>query len=131
MRFGTVRRLLLYGVTMAVGTALDVACQTTVRDIPGVPLVVAVMAGFSANLTSGYLMSRYIVFQARQTDLVRSSVRYALLVGLNVFLGIVGVTALVAEGWPYVGARLAASVVLVPTNYVVLRTWVFSAAQCT
>ena len=43
-------------------------------------------------------------------------------------VGVFAVTALVAHGLPYLAARVLSSGVLVPTNYVVMRTWVFAEA---
>jgi putative flippase GtrA len=51
------------------------------------------------------------------------------LVVLNVLVAIPGVTVVVAAGMPYILARVLSSGLLVPTNYLVMRHWVFPAAE--
>jgi putative flippase GtrA len=121
-------QLASYGLVMAVGTGLDVVCVTLLRRTPGVPLLLAVGCGFLANVVSGYLLGRRFVFRSARHTARKSMPRYAVVVALNVLVAIGGVTLLVSDGLPYLGARVLASVLLVPLNYVAMRSWVFLSA---
>ena len=109
----------------ALATAADVLTVTVLRRGVGLPILASVAAGFAANVLVGFSLQRLLVFRRSQQTLRRATWRYAVLVGSNVVIGVGGVSAAVDAGWPYLGARLASSVVIVALNYVALRTWVF------
>ena len=120
--------LVSYGLVMGVGTGLDVVTVSLLRHLSVVPLVVAVGAGFLANVGTGYVLSRVLVFPAARHSHRTAGPRYLALVAVNVLVAILGVAFLVARGLPYLVARVLSSAVLVPTNYVVMRSWVFAEA---
>jgi putative flippase GtrA len=126
MRGWDPRKLAAYVLVIGMSTGLDVALVLITRRL--LPLLVAVLLGFVGNVTSGYLLSRRFVFLRATARHVSATWRFAVLVGLNVGVGVLAVTALVSEGVPYLLARVISSGVLVPTNYVVMRTWVFAEA---
>lgn len=127
MRRVTLIQLVSYALVMAVGTGLDVTCATLLLRVDELPVLVAVGAGFLANVVSGYVLGRWLVFRSAQHAARKSVPRYAVVVGLNVMVAVGGVSLLVSAGVPYLVARLASTAVLVPTNYVVMRQWVFLA----
>jgi putative flippase GtrA len=128
MRRWNLDQLVAYAGVMGVGTTLDVLFTTLLRHTPGVPLLLAVGTGFLTNVSSGYFFSKRFVFLNTRTHPSVSRRRYALLVALNVAIAIVGVAHLVSLGLPYLAGRLLASAILIPTNYLVMRHWVFQAA---
>jgi putative flippase GtrA len=116
-------QLATYLLVILISTGLDVGCVLLLRQL--LPLLVAVLSGFLANVLSGYLLSRRFVFLRATARHASASWRFGVLVGLNVAVGVFAVTFLVAHGLPYIAVRLLSSGLLVPTNYLVMRSWVF------
>lgn len=118
-------RLLRFGAVAALGTVSDVAVMAALRYV-GLPVIVAVAAGWSASLVVGFILNGQWVFSSGD---VRgdpgAAVRYAALSAVNALVAIVGVSWAVAAGLPYVAVRLGASVALLTLNFFVCRTWVF------
>jgi putative flippase GtrA len=110
-------------------TVLDVGMVALTHLLLGWPLLVAVALGFTTNVACGFVLGRLVVFPSSRTRLGTASWRYAVLTGLNVLVGIGGVTLVVSEGLNYVIARLCASGSLLVVNYVVMRWWVFDARR--
>lgn len=118
------RKLVAYLVVIGVSTGVDVGLVLSARHV--VPLLPAVLLGFVGNVASGYVLSRRFVFLQATARHVSATWRFAVLVALNVAVGVLAVTAMASQGVPYLVARVISSAVLVPTNYVVMRTWVFA-----
>lgn len=117
-------KLVAYVVVIGISTGVDVGLVLLSRRV--LPLVLAVLLGFVGNVTSGYVLSRRFVFLRATTRHMSASWRFALLIALNVAVGVLAVTLMVSQGVPYVVARVVSSTVLVPTNYFVMRNWVFA-----
>lgn len=106
------------------GTVADVAVVLTLRAL-GAPLLLAVAAGFLSSQVCGFALNRRFVFRGGTTSLTSSSLRYAVLVAVNLAVGVGAVTWLVHVGWNYVLTRLLSSSCLVVLNFAVARWWVF------
>jgi len=127
MRRATLVRLGSYVVLMGVGTLLDVLAVTALLA-DGVWTAAAVSVGFGLNVSSGYILGRFVVFRSPRVPPGTSMLRYGALVVLNVLVAVGGVSTAVALGVPYLVGRLISSGALVPTNYVVMHHWVFGTA---
>ena len=126
MRRWNLAQFAAYVAVILTCTGLDVGCVLVLRQV--LPLLLAVATGFVANVVTGYVLSRRFVFLRATAPHASASWRFGVLVGINVAVGVFAVTFLVAHGLPYLAARVLSSGVLVPTNYVVMRTWVFAEA---
>lgn len=120
-------QLAAYALVIVVCTGLDVTCVFVLRK--WLPLLLAVLAGFLAQVVGSYVLSRRLVFLRATRGHANASWRFAVLVGVNVLIGVGGVTAMASAGMPYLGARALSSAVLVPLNFVVAGTWVFVEAD--
>jgi putative flippase GtrA len=112
-------------------TVLDVGMVALTHLLLGWPLLVAVALGFTTNVVSGFVLGRLVVFPGSRTRLGTASWRYAVLTGVNVLVGVGGVTVVVSHGFNYLIARVTASGFLLALNYVVMRWWVFAAKDAT
>ena len=126
MRRWNLRQFAAYVVVILTCTGLDVGCVVVLRHV--LPLLFAVGTGFVANVLTGYVLSRRLVFLRATKRHAGASWRFGVLVGINVAVGVFMVTFLVAQGLPYLVARVLSSGLLVPTNYIVMRSWVFAEA---
>ncbi|MCW2606212.1 MAG: hypothetical protein JWO60_905 [Frankiales bacterium] len=118
------RRVLLFGLVAGTGTALDLTAALLLLRA-GVPVVLGVAVGWSCNVGSGYVLNRRVVFPDGTATVASSARRYAYLVALNALVGVGGVSLAVELGTPYVLARVVSSILLVLTNLVLSRYWVF------
>ena len=110
----------------AVGTVADVTTVFVLHQVMHFALLGAVFAGWSVSVTSGYVLSRFVVFADHKSPVARSTFRYGALVCLNLAVGVLGVTYLVDHGWNYLLTRLLSSSVLVIVNFIVSHRWVFA-----
>jgi putative flippase GtrA len=118
VRFGTVGLLQngLNVATFALATALGMEYRAA-----------AVLAGLLALLVS-FLLNRHWTFLGRATPVGRQGVRYLLVFGAAVALGVVLLTFFVeVAGIAEVPAQVAAILVVAPLSFLVQRTWVFRA----
>jgi putative flippase GtrA len=120
------KKVVAYLLVIGISTGIDVGLVLTSRRV--LPLLLAVLLGFAGNVTSGYVLSRHFVFLRATARHASATWRFAVLVGVNVAIGVLVVTVMVSQGVPYLLARVISSGVLVPTNYVVMRSWVFAEA---
>jgi putative flippase GtrA len=130
-RATAVRHAVSYLSVAALCFLLDVATVYAVRQGPGLPLVLAVLVGFAANVSAGFGLHRRLVFRPPRLRAVRARRRYALLVGINVAVGVLGVSWVVAVGVSYPLARVTASGFMVVVNYIAMRWWIFASTPQT
>lgn len=119
-------QLAAYALVIGASTGLDVVTVWVLRDLG--PLLLAVAGGFVANVGTGYVLSRRFVFLRATTPHMTASSRFCVLVALNAAVGVGAVTVMAASGVPYLVARVLSSAVLVPANFVIMRSWVFADA---
>lgn len=119
-------RLARFIVLNGIGTVLDVALVYVLHGVLGAPWLLSVFSGWFTSTCVGFLLNHHFVFHDGQASLRQASWRYAVLVGLNLGVGVGLVTLVVEQGAPYLPTRLVSSAVLVATNFAVNRGWVFA-----
>ncbi len=118
-------RVCRFIVVNGVGTAIDVGSVFVLTRFLAAPLLLAVFCGWSSSQLSGFALNRRFVFSDGRAALGTASVRYLVLVLINLAIGVGLVTWLVAHGWNYILMRVLASLFLVLFNFSVAKWWVF------
>jgi putative flippase GtrA len=105
--------------------AIDIAVVTLVHGAFGLPLVLAVTAGYGVALSLGFLLNRTLNFRVHG-EVGRQAGRYAVVVGTNFLVLLLGVTTLLSSaGVPYQLSRLVAGACEGVFMYVAMRWFVF------
>jgi putative flippase GtrA len=116
-----------FGTVGLFQNGLNVATFALVTELGMHYRPAAVLAGLLALLVS-FLLNRRWTFLGRATPVGGQAVRYVLVFGAAVALGVVLLTLLVeAAGVAEVPGQIAAILIVAPLSFLVQRSWVFRA----
>ena len=122
-RLGEMTRYLATG---ALGASLNVAVAVFLTEYVGLNYLVSLTICSAMVIVVGFFLNRNWTFRKRGTTVVAEFMRYALVTGVNVLIGLVACAILVEVA----KIRYAYSIVIVaiafaPATYIVHRAWTF------
>ena len=120
-----VPRLVRFAVVGALTAALDLVVLVLGREVLGLPLAVAALAGWACGTAANFAANRRWTFGITGGSRTADSARYGVLVVANLLAAVVAVPLLAAAGMPYPLARVATLLAMLIANFLACRTWVF------
>jgi putative flippase GtrA len=115
-------RYLMVGVA---SFAIDFGGLVLLHGVLGVYLPVATAVAFLTSVGFNFFLNRMWSFDAAVHPVAGQAVRYGMLVGLNLVLNVLIVSALTAGHLDYRLAKIASTSVVTLVNFTMLRIWVF------
>jgi putative flippase GtrA len=115
-----------YVATGALGAMLNVSAAILLTEHAGFNYLVSLSIGSSMVIVMGFFLNRSWTFRKRGTSVAAEFMRYALVTGINVPIGLVACAILVgAAGVPYAYAIAIVAVSFAPLTYLIHRAWTF------
>jgi putative flippase GtrA len=115
-----------YLATGALGASLNVAVAVFLTEYVGLNYLISLAICSAMVIVVGFFLNRNWTFRKRGTTVIAEFLRYALVTGINVLIGLVACAVLVEVA----KIRYAYSIIIVaaafaPVTYVVHRAWTF------
>jgi putative flippase GtrA len=118
--------MLRYGITGALGASLNVAVAVILTEYVGLNYLVSLAICSAMVIVVGFFLNRSWTFRKRGTTVGAEFLRYALVTGINVPVGLVACAILVSVAKiPYAYAIAIVAVAFAPLTYVIHRAWTF------
>jgi putative flippase GtrA len=122
-RLGEMLRYLLTG---ALGASLNVAVAVFLTEYVGLNYLVSLTICSAMVIVVGFFLNRSWTFRKSGTTVAAEFLRYALVTGINVPIGLVACAVLVKQAKiPYAYSIAIVAVVFAPITYAVHRAWTF------
>jgi putative flippase GtrA len=115
-----------YLVTGALSASLNVAVAVILTEYLGFNYLVSLALCSAIVIVVGFFLNRSWTFRKRGTSVGAEFLRYALVTGINVPVGLVACAILVNKAKiPYAYAIAIVAVAFAPLTYTVHRVWTF------
>jgi putative flippase GtrA len=115
-----------YGVTGLLGASLNVVVAVILTEYVGLNYLVSLAICSAMVIVVGFFLNKSWTFRQRGTNVGAEFLRYALVTGANVPVGLVSCALLVSVAKiPYAYAIAIVAVVFAPLTYVIHRAWTF------
>jgi putative flippase GtrA len=115
-----------YLVTGALGASLNVAFAVFFTEFVGLNYLISLTICSAMVIVVGFFLNRNWTFRKRGTTIVTEFLRYALVTGINVLIGLVACAALVEVAKiRYAYSILIVAAAFAPVTYVIHRAWTF------
>jgi putative flippase GtrA len=122
-RFGELAR---YAATGALGASLNVAIAVFLTEYVGLHYLVSLAICSAIVIVTGFFLNRSWTFRKRGKGALAEFLRYVLVTGANVVIGLLACAFLVEEmKIPYAYGIAIIAVVFAPLTYLVHRAWTF------
>jgi putative flippase GtrA len=118
--------MIRYLVTGALGASLNVAVAIILTEYVGLNYLVSLAICSAMVIVVGFFLNRSWTFRKRGTTVGAEFLRYALVTGINVPIGLVACAVLVSDAKiPYAYAIAIVAVAFAPLTYAIHRAWTF------
>jgi putative flippase GtrA len=118
--------MIRYLATGALGAALNVVVAVFLTEYVGLNYLVSLTICSAIVIVVGFFLNRSWTFRKRGTAVAAEFLRYALITGINVPIGLVACAVLVKEAEiPYPYAIAIVAVTFAPITYAIHRAWTF------
>lgn len=122
-RFGEIFRYLATG---ALGASLNVAVAVFLTEYVGLNYLISLTICSAMVIVVGFFLNRSWTFRKTGTTVPAQFLRYALVTGINVPIGLIACALLVRQAKiPYVYAIAIVAVLFAPITYAIHRAWTF------
>jgi putative flippase GtrA len=118
--------MIRYLVTGALGATLNVVVAVFLTEYVGLNYLVSLTICSAIVIVVGFFLNRSWTFRKRGTTVAAEFLRYALITGINVPIGLLACAVLVKAAeipYPYAIAIVAAA--FAPITYAIHRAWTF------
>ena len=118
--------LVRYAVTGAIGAAINVLSAILLTEYAGLNYLVSLSIGSFIVIVVGFLLNRSWTFRKRGPKAALEFLRYVLVTGINIPIGLVACAFLTeVAGIPYAYSIALVAVAFAPLTYVIHRVWTF------
>jgi putative flippase GtrA len=118
--------MIRYLMTGALGASLNVAVAVILTEYVGLNYLVSMTICSAMVIIVGFFLNRSWTFRKRGSSVGAEFLRYALVTGINVPVGLVACAVLVSIAKiPYAYAIAIVAVAFAPLTYAIHRAWTF------
>jgi putative flippase GtrA len=115
-----------YLATGALGASLNVAVAVFLTEYVGLNYLISLTICSAMVIVVGFFLNRNWTFRKRGTTVVAEFLRYALVTGINVLIGLLACAVLVEVAKiPYAYSILIVAIAFAPVTYIIHRAWTF------
>ncbi len=118
--------MLRYLATGVLGATLNVAGAIFLTEYAGLNYLVSLTICSVIVIVIGFFLNRSWTFNRHGTRIAAEFIRYALVTGVNIPIGLVACALLVnAAGIPYAYSLAIVAVAFAPITFIIHRAWTF------
>lgn len=118
--------MIRYLATGALGASLNVAVAVFLTEYVGLNYLISLTICSAMVIVVGFFLNRNWTFRKRGTTVVAEFLRYALVTGINVLIGLVACALLVEVAKiRYAFSILIVAIAFAPVTYIIHRAWTF------